>query len=232
MRGQSGIGMMQLMQRPAVFIRQTAIKVQINGGLGCSEPFLPSFFFFLPGLSFICYRLCRSGDEDVPHVPHREHQRREQAEGRREAGGEAVQQVRRPQRQPAASRRPPAEARLRQKNREDEREGEVQRRPSLSFGPCWHGDPVGVREYRLLRTGESVNGCICWIYWSERSRQLCNLRRLSPAYCGLSAISALSKHPNSQTDSTLICQRREPGSHRGRAVLMVLPRVSDSEASK
>lgn len=58
MRGQSGIGMMQLMQRPAVFIRQTAIKVQINGGLGCSEPFLPSFFFFtrlvlhlLPSLS-------------------------------------------------------------------------------------------------------------------------------------------------------------------------------------
>lgn len=79
----------------------------------------------LPSYSFICDRLRRSGDEDLPHVPHREHQRREQAEGRREAGGEAVRQVRRAQRQPAASRRPPAEARLRQKNREDEREGEV-----------------------------------------------------------------------------------------------------------
>lgn len=41
MRGQSGIDMMQLMQWPAVSIHQTAIKGQINGGLGCSERFYP-----------------------------------------------------------------------------------------------------------------------------------------------------------------------------------------------
>lgn len=64
-----------------------------------------------------------AGDENLSHVPHREHQRREQAEGRWEAGGEAVQQVWRPQRQPAAPRRPAATARLRPEDREDEGEG-------------------------------------------------------------------------------------------------------------
>lgn len=49
MRGQGGIDMMQLMQRHAVFMRQTAIKVQINGGLGSSE-----HSYRDPGHSFIC----------------------------------------------------------------------------------------------------------------------------------------------------------------------------------
>lgn len=72
------------------------------------------------------------------------------------------------------------------------------------------GGKVEVPEYRLLGT-EPANGCICRIYWSERRRWRRRLRRLSQPYCGLSAIAALSKRPNSQTGSTLISQRREPG---------------------
>lgn len=52
------------------------------------------------------------GDEDLPHVPRRKHQRREQAEGGGEAGGEAVQQVGGHQREPAAARGPAPAAQL------------------------------------------------------------------------------------------------------------------------
>ncbi|KAG8540350.1 hypothetical protein GDO81_019456, partial [Engystomops pustulosus] len=63
-----------------------------------------------------------AGDEDVSHVPRRKHQCREQAEGRREAGGEAVQQICRARAQRPAPRRQTAEAQLCQKDRKDEGE--------------------------------------------------------------------------------------------------------------
>ena len=104
-------------------------------------------------------RFCSSGDENIPHVPQREHQRGEQAEGRREAGGEAVQQVWGPQRQPAAARRPPAKARLRQENRKDEREGGRHRLRSALFSVRPRASPwrrifmnIGSLEQSRLQT--------------------------------------------------------------------------------
>lgn len=77
---------------------------------------------------------CFPGDEDVPHVQHGQHQRRVQAEGGGEAGGEADGPLRstgRPadaalprhlgQHQERRETRPTLQC---QKDREDEREGE------------------------------------------------------------------------------------------------------------
>lgn len=58
---------------------------------------------FDDNMSTLNFGISSTGDEDISHVPHGEHQRREQAEGRRETGGEAVQQVGRSQREPPAA---------------------------------------------------------------------------------------------------------------------------------
>lgn len=75
------------------------------------------------------------GDEDVPHVQYRQHQCRVQAEGGGEAGGEADGTLRSTRRPPDATlprhpcqhqeRRETRPTLQREKNREDEGEGEL-----------------------------------------------------------------------------------------------------------
>ncbi len=87
------------------------------------------------------------GDEDVPHVQHRQHQRRVQAEGGGEAGGEADGTLRSTRRPPDAAfprhlgkhqeRREARPTLQCQKNREDEGEGERGQRQQ------WGGEMEG-----------------------------------------------------------------------------------------
>lgn len=76
------------------------------------------------------------GDENVPHVPRGEHQRREQAERSREARGEADREVGRPRFPYQAGREAP-ETQLCEENRKNEgkgRFGSASQSPGLLIG--------------------------------------------------------------------------------------------------
>ena len=105
-------------------------------------------------LSRVCPKMCVfTGDEDVPHVPHWEHQCWEQAEGRRETGREAHRQGQRHRLQPAAvrSRWASTATELCQEDGEDEGEGLF----GLT-GSYWLTDMIDVLHTKGIYTQEQI----------------------------------------------------------------------------
>lgn len=109
------------------------------------------------GLKRNLHRICvTAGDEDVPHVPHREPERWEQAERGRETGREAHQQGQRHRLwSSAVPRWASSAAELRQKDGEAEGEGQL----GLS-GPRLIGQKCCGRPY-FSHSAQIICKCFC-----------------------------------------------------------------------